>query len=233
MECINRIVIRLKIIGIDDGIATHHSIIIKSEINGLELLVGECAILHQHARVELRHIQPLQIEGNAAVYKLAVHKLIPVAESSGGTVHVNQILVVIRRRQCHLDSDKSHIFKTIAIHIAVKAKQNRIIGGGCGDCHILESHKVGPIELQCAVIGITGVAGHHYLLVIGSHASENHSVAQASARNMGNRDILFVSARSHFKNHRAGHTGGEGGYRRGKGCIIGIRRCVAINGVNT
>ncbi len=93
LEGINGVIVRFIVVGIDNGVAADHRVIVKSKIDGFELLVSEIAVFHQNASVECGHVVPLQIECDTAVDELAAHKrvVVPVAAA----VHVDEVFVVV------------------------------------------------------------------------------------------------------------------------------------------
>ena len=96
LENIDGVVVGLEIVGVYDGVAAKHDIIIKSDVNRFELLIFKSTIFNKHIFIEQCHVLSLQIKSNASVDELTAYKLSVVVNNAVAIVHVDEVFVVVR-----------------------------------------------------------------------------------------------------------------------------------------
>ena len=89
----------------------------------------------------------------------------------------------------------------VVVGLAISYQQSGFVGRCCGHRHVFEGDVIGAVEFDGAVVGVTSVTGDHHLLVVASHASEDHTVGGAGTSDLVNGDVLLVSAGSYLKNY--------------------------------
>ena len=153
----------------------------------------------------MRHVAALIIQADEAVDELAANKLIfgvhPAARKP-----VNQVLVVVGVAGVRHTADKPYVLETVVGEAAAQRHHDGgVFRSGCQG-HVLESHVIGTIKGEGAVVGVASITGHYDLLVVGTHATENDAVGRISAVDAVEGDKLLVGARSHLENDLPRHT---------------------------
>ena len=76
------------------GVAAYYRMVGETDINALERLVQESAVFHQQSVVEGVNVMTLIVKGYIAVFEVASHKLVVVADPLTVVV-INEVFVAV------------------------------------------------------------------------------------------------------------------------------------------